>query len=260
MATTRDLIVRCKEALDSCPHQKGTVRVMCQICMGRGESFGYDMSLCGFVLVPCPRCKNKRRNRVLEPCPCLESFDEVTICQAVHGDEGSYPELLEALNWDFRPSPDRNGVALKGSVAAEHLEMLREWASANKEITIPHPKAALLVHLCDCGLVEFWTLPEGQVVIRAKGAKEEFGRFLATVSEHYGYGFDQATICELLCFAYGVVGWNFQPRELRKYARGDDFTEFDSNGLDLVIEDGFLKGDEADLEEVIRRLYDSRDV
>jgi hypothetical protein len=36
-------VEECWKALESCPHDKGTVSVMCRICLGSGVVFAYDL-------------------------------------------------------------------------------------------------------------------------------------------------------------------------------------------------------------------------
>jgi hypothetical protein len=133
------------------------------------------------------------------------------------------------------------GSSPTGQSAIDHLHNLRLWAEEHKEIRIPHPKATLLLHLLDRRMVEFATVPETQkMVVRAKGAKEEFSRFLA--QHERSYRFDGETVRILLCFAYGIVNWEFDPEQFQRYERGSDTLEIHTRGFDVKVFRGILKG------------------
>src|SRR5262249_6069745 len=117
-----------------------------------------------------------------------------------------------------------------------------------------HPKATLLLHLLDRGLVEFAAVPgTGKVMLRAKSAKEEFRRFLVQLNRSYKH--DEMTVRELLCFAYGIVNWEFDPVALQRYGRGLDTWEIHTDGFDVLGRDGALRGDPAEIEGVIRKAW-----
>ena len=131
---------------------------------------------------------------------------------------------------------------------------LRAWANEHKEIRIPHPKAALLLHLASRGMVEFGVVPETEkVVVHAKGAKEEFSRFVADLNRSYRH--DQMTIRELLCFAYGVVDWELDPQKLQVYGRGSDDWEIHTDGFDVLAHDGLLEGHPNEIAGVLREAF-----
>jgi hypothetical protein len=139
---------------------------------------------------------------VPEPCPCLEPIGKKIVAQVIEiekrgkpdGEEKGDPSpLSEALKWAHDRAP---GVPLEGASTAEELR---------REATIPHPRAALILHLLDHGMIEFQTVPEtGKLVFRAIGAKEEFCRFIAALNHRYAY--DESTTLELLNFRVSG-GW-----------------------------------------------------
>jgi len=212
MKNVKAAIEQCRKALESCPHDAGTVSVMCTLCLGDGTLFAWDVAYCKFLSVDCPRCDQAKDNDVPEVCPCLEHFSKEIIEHAIEGKEDSYPSLSQAVSW-IRP-PDKLGTTLNGAAAEEQLQKLRAWAEEHKEITIPHPKAALILDLIDHGMIAFATVPGTGLVLRAKSAKEEFSRFIADLNRSYKH--DDSTILTMLCFAYGVVSWKFDPVELHR--------------------------------------------
>jgi hypothetical protein len=290
MNTNESAVEECRRALEACPHDHGTVQAMCRVCLGSVEIFLYDIDETKHVVIDWPRCTGESGYPDAEVCPCLESFHPETIDAAIkllrgessdqleatdedaeddlpeddddlEQDDNSeeaesiddqYSPLCEALKWvQVR---DRPGVPLTAQSAAEQLEKLRAWAEENKEIRVPHPKATLILDLLDHGMIEFATLPEtGKLVFRAKGAKEEFSRFIAEQQRSYQH--DQMTICALLCFAYGLSNWEFDPAELQKYARGRVTLEISSSGHDVEAPCGMLRGEQEGIEGVLREAF-----
>jgi hypothetical protein len=134
------------------------------------------------------------------------------------------------------------------------LKDLRAWAAKNKEIRIPHPKAALILRLLDRGMIECGRVPEtGKLVLRAKGAKQEFCSFLASLYRSYAH--DEMTIRELLNFAYGVSSWESDPVVLQQYARGSENVEIRTSGSGAIGCDGLLKGEPEEIESVLLRAF-----
>src|SRR5437763_760842 len=113
--TKAALTEECRKALESCPHQRGTVNVMCYICRGHGDLFGWDHTWESFLFVECPRCHETRNNNVPEVCPCLEHFGKDVLLQTIQENEGSYPELAEAVRWIRLPDPEKSGKPIKGA-------------------------------------------------------------------------------------------------------------------------------------------------
>ena len=56
MSTYDSAVEQCQKALESCPHDHGTVRAMCRICLDIGEFFAFDIFSAEFTVVYCPRC------------------------------------------------------------------------------------------------------------------------------------------------------------------------------------------------------------
>jgi hypothetical protein len=248
-------IEECRKALESCPHTKGTVSVTCRVCLGSGGIFAYDFDRGAFLSIDCPRCAERFGTGVPEVCPCLEPFDKETIAQVIEkygklGEEGNgdLSPLTEALKWaNDRTVP---GVPLEDASAAEQLRGLREWAEQHREIRIPHPKAALILHLLDHEMIQFQTVPEtGKLVFSAIAAKEEFCRFIATLRRRYAH--DESTILEMLNFAYGIEKWEFDPLQLQRYARGTETLEIQTFPLEVHSKDGLLCATREDTEAII---------
>jgi hypothetical protein len=270
-------IEECMRALKSCPHNHGTVRVMCRVCLDQGETFGYDMDQAKYVVIDCPRCTSESEFKGAELCQCMEEFHPETIAAAIRrqrsgrvdrreGNEGKewlqdrgaqepkdeFGPLSEALKWV--QERDQPGVPLDGQSAAEEMTRLRAWAKGHQEIVIPHPKATLILHLLDHDMIEFATLPEtGKLVFRAKGAKEEFSRFIAELNRNYVH--DERTVRLLLRFAYSINHWKFDPAELQEYPRGLEIPEIHSGGYDVQAPCGILRGDPQEIEGVVRTSY-----
>ncbi len=93
------LIEDCRHALKCCPHERGTVSVMCHMCLGRDDLFVWDVFQEMFLYVDCPRCHRDLDNDVAEVCPCLEDVDKEVILRALGRHEKAYPELSEAVRW-----------------------------------------------------------------------------------------------------------------------------------------------------------------
>jgi hypothetical protein len=252
-----ETIGACWKALESCPHTEGTVHVMCRVCLGTGGVPAYDFDRGEFLSIDCPRCAERRGLRIGVPevCPCLEPFATETIARVIElhrrpskGEgEGRHP-LAEALKWT--QDRDDPGVPLEGGSAAEQLTRLRTWAEQHREVTIPHPKAALLLHLLDHGMIEFETVPAtGKLVFRAIAAKEEFCQFIAALTRRYAH--DESTTLELLDFAYGSVAWEFDPVQLENYARGTQTFEIQTAGFDVRSKDGLLCAKREVIEAII---------
>lgn len=263
----------CRKALESCPHDHGTVRVMCRVCLGQYGVFAFDTDQNMFVLIDCPRCNGQTGDDGLEVCPCLEDFSPAMIAKAIEtlradrqdaavGKDGEgveqvdvedeFTQLGHALKWLKRR--DRSADPLTGQSALDQLRKLQGWADEHKEVRIPHPKAALLLHLTSRGMVEFEVVPgTGKVMVHAKGAKEEFSRFIADLNRSYKH--DEITIRELLCFAYGAVDWELDPQQLQIYARGSHITEIHTTGFDVLCRDGELKGDPDEIAGVLREAF-----
>lgn len=248
-------IGECRQALESCSHHRGTVSVMCHLCLGQGVlQDAWDISMGEALCIDCPRCQELHDNEVSEVCPCLEPFAKETILQVIAGHEESYPELAEAVSWmRLGKCPRDMGTPVTGQEASTILEKIREWADEHKQITIPHPKAALILHLIAKGLIQLETLPGSRLVLRARAAKQEFCRFLAEQNRVYRQ--DDATINELLCFAYGVGYWLFDAKQLLEYQRGSNYLEIDSGDYDVIAASGFLRGDEEDIAEILRNAF-----
>jgi hypothetical protein len=218
---------------------------MCRICLGSGGVSAYDFDRGEWLSIDCPRCAERFGTGVPEVCPCLEPFDNETIAQVIekHGqpdedEKGDLSPLTEAMKWHDRAAP---GIPLEGGSAAEQLRRLREWAEKNREVTIPHPKAALILHLLDHEMIEFQTAPEtGKLLFGAIAAKEEFCRFIAALKRRYAH--DESTILEMLNFAYGTDKWEFDPLQLQRYARGTETLEIRTSPFEVHSEDGLLCG------------------
>jgi hypothetical protein len=246
---------------------------MCRVCLGHGEFFTFDTDDPAFLLVDCPRSCDGTGHKVAELCPCMENFGPNVIAKAVASLRAGSPEhpedpaddseddevqdeytpLCEALKW-VSPDSEQPPIPLTGPSANDLLWRLRAWAEQNKEIRIPHPKASLLLHLIDCGMVEFGTMPKtGSVVFRSKGAKEEFTKFIAVLNRSYEH--DELTVLELLLFAYGLSNWKFDEVALRRYARGKDTTEIHTGHFNVTNECGRLDGHPAEIEAVVREAY-----
>jgi hypothetical protein len=229
---------------------------MCRVCLGSRGVFAYDFDRGEWLSIDCPRCADRWGIGVPEVCPCLEPFDKETIARVIelekHGkpdDEGKGDPspLSEALKWAHDRAP---GVPLEGASAAEPLRRLRTWAEEHREVTIPHPKAALILDLLDHGMIEFETVPETRkLAFRAIGAKEEFCRFITALSRRYAH--DESTTLELLDFAYGIDKWEFDPLQLEKYARGRETLEIRTAAFQVHSEDGLLCGKREDIEAII---------
>jgi hypothetical protein len=252
-------IEACRKALERCPHAKGTVSVTCRVCLGSGGVFAYDFDRGEFLSIDCPRCAERLgtgETGVPEVCPCLEPFDKEIVARVIeiekHGkpdgeEKGDPSPLSEALKWAHDRAP---GVPLEGASAAEPLRRLRTWAEEHREVTIPHPKAALILDLLDHGMIEFETVPEtGKLAFRAISAKEEFCRFIAALKRRYAY--DESTILEMLNFAYGTDKWEFDPVHLEKYARVKETLEIRTSALKVHSENGLLCGKREDIEAII---------
>src|ERR1700686_5904288 len=79
------VVEECRKALELCPHEKGTVNVMCRVCLGTGDIFSWDLDSAQFLVIDCPRCSG---GQAVEVCPCLEGFDKNAIGQAIEDQEG----------------------------------------------------------------------------------------------------------------------------------------------------------------------------
>jgi hypothetical protein len=268
-------VEECRKALESCPHDHGTVRAICRVCLGQQAIFAWDTDQEVFVSPDCPRCSGRTGDEGLEVCPCLEDFSPEMIAKAIeilraesadhqdadvgdgggveHADaEDKFTQLCHALKW--LQDRDRPAVPLTGQSALDQLMKLRTWANEHKEIRIPHPTAALLLHLASRGMVEFGVVPgTGKVVVHAKGAKEEFSRFVADLNRSYRH--DQRTIRELLCFAFGVVDWELDPQKLQVYGRGSDDWEIQTDAFDVRAHDGLLEGQVDEIAGVLREAF-----
>ena len=248
-------IEACRKALERCPHAKGTVSVTCRVCLGSGGVFAYDFDRGEFLSIDCPRCAERPETGVPELCPCLEPFDKETIAQVIekHGqpdgqEKGDLSLLTQALKW-IHDREDR-GVPLACGSAAEQLMGLREWADNNREVKIPHPKAALILHLLDRGMIRFEIVPgTGKLVFGAIAAKEEFCRFIAALKRRYAH--DESTILEMLNFAYGIEKWELDPLQLQRYARGTEILEIQTSPLKVNSKDGLLCATREDVEAII---------
>jgi hypothetical protein len=279
MQTQNSAVEECRKALEDCPHDRGTVAVMCRVCLGQGSVFAYDISQAEYLSIDCPRCNERTGIGVPELCPCMEGFGKDTIAQVIKSEGllGSEPEegedgdndededdgeevdshpLCAALKW--LQSRDKPGIPLTGPAAAKRLRELRMWAEENQEVRIPHPKASLLLHLIDHDMIQVGVVPKtGKLVFRAKGAKEEFCRFLTELNLKYKH--DQVTILTMLLFAYGVATWEFDPALLREYARGTDTIEINTEGYPVMGDCGSLNGDPKDIEDVLRHAFGCSD-
>src|SRR5262249_18325088 len=156
--------------------------------------FAFDKFSAEFTVVDCPRCMSETGDEGAEVCPCLEDFSRKTIAMAIESlraesaghqedtaeaqddvenvdeeeeafedyedDEeeiqDEWTKLRHALKW--LPPSDERPVPVSTYSSIGLLEDLRAWAELHKEIRIPHPKAALLLHLIDHGMIEFGTL------------------------------------------------------------------------------------------------------
>ena len=270
-------IEECTRALASCPHNHGTVRAMCRVCLDQGEKFGYDMDQAKYVVIDCPRCTSESEYKGAELCQCMEEFHPETIAAAIRrqrsgrvdrqeGNDGKewlqdrgvqepgdeFGPLSEALKWV--QECDQPGVPLTGQSAAEEMAKLRAWAEVHKEIVVPHPKATLILHLLDHDMIEFATLPDtGKLVFRAKAAKEEFSRFIAELNRTYVH--DERTVALLLRFAYGNMNCEFDPAELHEFPRGLEIPEIESHGYDVTAPCGIMRGNPQEIEGVLRTSY-----
>ena len=269
--TQKSGVEECRRALQSCPHNQGTVSAMCRICVGKGEVFVWDIFMTEFLLVDCPRGHVGAGSTVPGLCPCMEPFSTETIAEAagirlepgepeeeheVPGEEvedetlpqEDWHPLIEALKWTLPRA--ETGIPVTGAGATELQQSLRAWAETHKEIRIPHPKAALILDLLDRHMIEFATVPEtGKLVFRAKGATEEFQRFASELKRAYSH--DQLTLLELLIFAHGGASWEFDPNLLLKYARGEHLMEIDTSRHNVTGECGFLRGEPEEIESVL---------
>lgn len=268
---TPDAVNECWQALDLCWHNRGTVSVMCDICLGAGEFEVWDVFRSEFLIVTCPRCQERPGQLVTQVCPCLERFDVPTILEAIKSFDMQFPELVQAVYWMSRAGERRRGARIEGDVAARLTEQLRGWAESHKVITMPHPKVALILHLLDKGMIQFEMTPFG-VHLHAVGAKEEFFFFIRELKRVYKY--DTSTIRELIDFAYGL-DWRFVPAKtldpetldkidrwlqsedilLGEFERGGDLVQISSKGRDLVAHRPFLEGNQRDLEEVVHEAF-----
>jgi len=252
-------------------------KVICRVCLDREDFMAWSNAPAMFVIVDCPRCLREFNGDRAELCPCLEDFSPKTIAMAIDrlragsadrqednaqaaacnskaGQAGKdeFASLRHALKW--MTDRDRPGVPLDGQSSIEQLQHLRAWAEEHKDITIPHPKARLLSHLVDRGMVEIATIPEtGELVLRAKNAKEEFSRFLSQLNGSYEH--DKSTIETLLCFAYGLSTWPFDPAKLQCYPRGSEETEIDMKGFDVNAPCAILRGNPEHIEHIVRKAY-----
>jgi hypothetical protein len=86
-------------------------------------------------------------------------------------------------------------------------------------------------------------------VFGAVAAKEEFCRFIAALKSRYAH--DEATILEMLNFAYGTDKWEFDPLQLEKYARGKETLEIRTSAFTVHSENGLLCGKREDIEAII---------
>jgi hypothetical protein len=273
--TTQDLRVEeCRKALKSCPHDHGTVKAICRVCLDRQSFMAWANDDARFVIIDCPRCTSETGDNGGEVCPCLEDFGQEAIAKAIEslradqqeddakegannsgqrqGVKDEFTPLCHALKW-LQPRYEP-AVPLTGQSAIDPLAHLRAWAEEHKEVRIPHPKATLLLHLLDRGMIEFASVPEtGKPVLRAKNAKEEFSRFLAQLNRTYQH--DEMTIRGLLCFAYGQVNWELDPAALQCYERGSDTTEIYTSGFDVQGGGGILRGNPEEIERIVRNAY-----
>jgi len=174
-------------------------------------------------------------------------------------DEGSADErdkdqlpISEALRW-LRPEAEPR-IPIDAESAAEQLASLRAWAVERREIRIPHPKAALILHLLDRNMIGVAIKQDtGKLVFHANGAKEEFLHFINGLNAAHQQ--DDITVEELMCFAYGIVDWELDPSRLEQYQTGNDRLEIHTRGYDLARRDGQLHGE---LEQIEAVLFDAR--
>src|SRR5689334_21950358 len=84
MNNTQEVRVEeCRKALESCPHDHGTVKAICRVCLGRDEFWASSWDNLGLILVNCPRYTGEICHGSVEVCPCLEDFSPETIAKAV---------------------------------------------------------------------------------------------------------------------------------------------------------------------------------
>src|SRR5262245_47545962 len=141
-------IEECKKALESCPHDYGTVASVCRVCLDQLSIHAWDFDDPMFVEIDCPRCDGDTDESGVEVCPCLEGFSPQIIAQAIENlraestdqqeqdleleldvtDE--FTPLCRALKW-LHPN-DNPAVPLTGQSAIDLLENLRAWAEEHK--------------------------------------------------------------------------------------------------------------------------------
>ena len=83
----KTMVEECRKALESCPHEEGTVNVMCKVCLGTGSVFAWDVFQDMFLVVDCTRCTGESRSGSVEVCPCLERFSKETIEQVIRNQD-----------------------------------------------------------------------------------------------------------------------------------------------------------------------------
>ena len=53
MQPQNSLVEECRKALENCPHEQGTVTVMCRVCLGQGSVFAYDIDQAEYLSIDC---------------------------------------------------------------------------------------------------------------------------------------------------------------------------------------------------------------
>jgi len=192
---TNSRVADCQNALAECEHDGGTISVPCRLCLGAPA---VDIDLVGDLIhATCPLCDSKPGHLWPELCPCMEAFDKPTILAATKGQEIRYRKLVKAVRSMSKSVPLQ---AVAGATAEWQLGKLRHWCETNESIVLPNLNALFFLHLLDKKMIECQKLEDGRMVYVARGAKQEFFRFIHT--EELAPYLDCDDLDSIAAFAY----------------------------------------------------------
>ncbi len=166
-------VAECRRALANCQHDLGTISLPCRFCLGAAPveiHLGVGDPICE----RCPFCYSEPDRQFPQLCSCLERFDKATILAAVKCQK-RYRKLARVARTMSESIPLQ---AVDEATAKWELAKLRRWCEANATVVLPNLNALLFLHLLEQGMIDCRQLRDGRIVYVAKGATQEFFRFL----------------------------------------------------------------------------------